>query len=177
MCRARVARHVLRVSSAASLKGDHRSGESVSLSLRLAFLLCLALLPSSATFAQPAASAAAVEEEGPDADAPPRKLTREEERSNRLASLTFAAEQAEQRGDVPTALAHYLRAITIEPNNPVYLTAAGRLALDQDDPKAAFGFLVRAASFSPRDEGGMVLLGRSLARDGRSRGPAVASPR
>lgn len=108
-------------------------------------------------------------EEGPDAEAPPRKLTKEEERDNRLAALIFAAEQAEQRGDVPTALAHYLRAITIEPNNPVYLTAAGRLALEQNDPKAAFGFLVRAASFSPRDEGVMVLLGRSLARDGRSR--------
>lgn len=143
------------------------------MSLRLAGLMFLALSLPSLAVAQDAGTpgnAAATEasaDTGPDKPAP--KLTKEEERRNRLAALTFAAEQAEQRGDVPTALAHYLRAITIEPNSAAYLTAAGRLALEQGDPKAAFGFLVRAASFSPRDEGVMVLLGRSLARDGRPR--------
>ncbi len=175
MCRLWATRYALREPSTASLKSAHCSGELVSLSLRFAFLLSLALLvPSVASAQAPAAdvedvaASAAAEGEGPDTEAP-RKLTKDEERRNRLAALTFAAQQGEQRGDSATALAHYLRAITIEPNNPTYLTAAGRLALEQDDPKAAFGFLVRAASFSPRDEGVMVLLGRSLARDGRAR--------
>lgn len=101
-------------------------------------------------------------------EAPP-KLTREQERALRLSSLRFAGQEAERRGDVATALGHYVRAVTVAPNDVPMLTAAGRLALEANDPKAAFGFLVRAASFAPRDRKVMAMLGNALVRDNRAR--------
>ncbi len=134
-----------------------------------AFALIAAAQPAQPDASGGGAVQAVAAAEAVDVVEAPAKLTKEQEKALRLSSLRFAAQEAERRGDVATALAHYVRAVTVAPNDVPMLTAAGRLALEAHDPKAAFGFLVRAASFAPRDRQIMVLLGSALVQDNRPR--------
>src|SRR3546814_14060648 len=98
----------------------------ISLRLLLAFAL-LAFAPDAT--AQTGASARAAE-------------------AGRLAGI---ARQESALGRHHSALSHYVRAIAGDPDNVTILSAAGEAALLVGDSAAAFGFLGRAVTLSPRD--------------------------
>src|SRR3546814_777565 len=114
----------------------------ISLRLLLAFAL-LAFAPDAT--AQTGASARAAE-------------------AGRLAGI---ARQESALGRHQSALSHYVRAIAGDPDNVTILSAAGEEALLVGDSDAAFGFLGRAVTLSPRDPRVRAAYGRALVMSAR----------
>src|SRR3546814_1968179 len=86
--------------------------------------------------------------------------------AGRLAGI---ARQESALGRHQSALSHYVRAIAGDPDNVTILSAAGEEALLVGDSDAAFGFLGRAVTLSPRDPRVRAAYGRALVMSARDR--------
>lgn len=65
--------------------------------------------------------------------------------------LVAIAREAEEKGEIATALSFFVRALALKPDDASLYGEAGRLALAMGDGDAAFGFYARAVQLEPRN--------------------------